>query len=360
MNIFNYIEKYKNISFEKEKFNEIDNLIFSLLIYLDFNTIISNNKESITLYEAASIFFSKYTYKDVKKIGISPKEAYNVLKEIYISERYSSVVLSNYIYIGDRNKQFSALTYEFNKCKYIAFEGTDELLSGWKEDFMMAYIYPVPSQSYAINYLRKAISIFDKEVYVGGHSKGGNLALVSSMNQSFIKRSKIKTIYNNDGPGLRKKQIESKNYKRIKNKYIHIVPDYSYIGILLRDEEYYVVKSNSKDIMSHSMCSWEIINNKLTTSELSDFSKKTALSILTWLDRHSDKERQMIIDSIFNSLEASGVYYTRDIRKIKSVLSIIENLKNIDDNSKALIIDFLKYNINTIMSNNKEEKNNNL
>ena len=108
------------------------------------------------------------------------------------------------------------------------------------------------------------------------------------------------------------------------------------------------------------MCSWEIINNKLTTSELSDFSKKTALSILTWLDRHSDKERQMIIDSIFNSLEASGVYYTRDIRKIKSVLSIIENLKNIDDNSKALIIDFLKYNINTIMSNNKEEKNNNL
>ena len=228
-------------------------------------------------------------------------------------------MLSNYIYIGDENKQFSALTFKIDKLKYICFEGTDDLLSGWKEDFMMAYKYPVLSQEYAINYLKKVVKIFDRKVIVGGHSKGGNLALVSSMNLGFLKRLKLKTIFNNDGPGLRKKQIESRKYKKIKNKYIHIVPDYSYIGILLRDEEYKVIKSSKKNIMCHDMNYWEIDDKSLVLSELSTFSKKTALSILTWLDSHNDLERKLTIESIFNALEDAGIYYTRDIRKIKSI-----------------------------------------
>ena len=73
MNLINYIEKYKDKSFLEEEFNEIDNLIFSNIIYLNFNDIVSNNNESISLYEVASIFMGKYTYKSIKKIGFFSK-----------------------------------------------------------------------------------------------------------------------------------------------------------------------------------------------------------------------------------------------------------------------------------------------
>lgn len=354
MNIISYIEKYKDKSFDEEEFNEIDNLIFSNIIYLNFTDIVLNNDSFISLYEAGSIFIGKYTYKEISKIGFAQKDGYNILKKIYNTKRYSSVLLNNYIYIGDENEQFSALTFKVNETlKYICFEGTDNLLSGWKEDFMMAYIFPVPSQKYAINYLNNVVKFYDKNIIVGGHSKGGNLALVAAMNLKIYKRHKLKLIYNNDGPGLRKKEIESKNYKRVKEKYIHIIPDYSYIGILLRDEVYKVIKSTKKNIMSHDMNNWLVDDKKLVLSELSLISKKTSLSILSWLDSHNDEERKKIIDSVFISLEDAGVYYTKDIRKLKSILSIVENLRNIDNDSKRLIKDFLEYNINFIL-NDKE------
>ena len=73
-----------------------------------------------------------------------------------------------------------------------------------------------------IKYLNKVVSIFDKKVIVAGHSKGGHLAIVSSMYSNFIVRSKIKAIYNFDGPGLREEQIDTKKYRNIENKILHI------------------------------------------------------------------------------------------------------------------------------------------
>lgn len=357
MNVFNYIEKYRDKSFKKIKFNEIDNLIFSILIYLNFNDIVENNKNSLTLYEVGSLFIGKYKYKEVCSIGFSPKNAYDILIKIYDSERYSQVLLSNYIYIGDENEQFSAITFKINnEYKYISFEGTDHLLSGWKEDFQMSYKFPVPSQSYAIQYLNKVVKLTDKKVIVGGHSKGGNLALVSSMNINFIKRKKIFAIYNNDGPGLRQKEIMSKKYKKIKDRYIHIIPDYSYIGILLRNENDKVIKSSKKNIMSHDMINWQIDDKKLINSELSNISIKVKNSILSWLDKHDDKDRKIAIDTIFTTLEDSGVYYTKDIKKIKSVLNIIENLKDVDEEFKIIVKDFINYNLNYILYEKVEEK----
>lgn len=358
MNLFNYIEKYKDKSFNEVKFNEIDNMIFSGLAYLNFTNIVDNNDSYISLYEAGSIFIGKNKYKDVKKLGIAQKDGYNILKNIYNSERYSNILLNNYIYIGDENEQFSAITFKINDdLKYVSFEGTDNLLSGWKEDFEMSYKFPVAAQKYAIYYLNKVIKYFDKTVIVGGHSKGGNLALVSAMHLNFIKRKKVMAIYNNDGPGLRKKEIESNKYKRIKDKYIHIIPDYSYIGILLRNTNDKVIKSSKKNILSHDMLNWQINDKELINSELSNISKKFRESTLSWLNVHNDEQRRITFETVFTSLEDAGVYYTKDIRKIRSVISIVENLKGVEEESKILIKDFLNYNINYILYEKLEDKN---
>ena len=70
-------------------------------------------------------------------------------------------------------------------------------------------------------------------VIVCGHSKGGNLALTASLGTGLLKRHKIKAIYSFDGPGLRKEEFSSFNYKNISKKLINIVPSQSMIGVLL-------------------------------------------------------------------------------------------------------------------------------
>lgn len=355
-NINDYIRKYKDKTFEEEPFNEIDNLVFSLLTYLNFDGIVSNERKYITLEMAGKIYLGRNTFKNVKKYGIPQIGGYNALRMIVDSKRYKDILIYNYTYIADINKQFGAMSFKIKKdLIYIAFEGTDHLLSGWKEDFQMSYEFPVPAQEYAIKYLNHTIKLFDKNVIVGGHSKGGNLALVSSMYSKSILRRKIKLIYNNDGPGLRKAQIESKNYKKIKDRYIHIVPNYSYIGILLRNDKYKVIKSSRKDILSHSILTWMVNDNSFVEAKLSNISKNFEKSMNLWLDDHDDEERKKMITTIFKTLEDSGIYYSRDLIDIRKSINVIKKLKNIDEGTKSLILSLLQFNLNYLLHNKAEE-----
>jgi len=355
-NILKYIKKYKDITFEKEKFNEIDNLILSELTYLNFDGIIPTDRNAITFNKAIKEYLKKYTYKETKKEGIAQKDAYKIIKILKDSKRYKNIQIYNYIYIGNKEMQFSAMVYKYKKeFTYIAFEGTDDLLIGWKEDFNIAYMFPTISQKAAIDYLNKAMSIFDKNVIVGGHSKGGNLALVASMYCKPLKRLKIKKIYNNDGPGLRLKEMNSKEYKKIKDRYIHIVPNYSYFGVLLRNDEndYKVVKSSRKDILAHSVLTWQINDKELATTNLSRISKNLEKSVITWLDDHNDNQRKKIINNVFKAVEDVGIDKLSSIARIKNIIKIVKNLKNIDQETKDLVVDFIKFNANYIIENRK-------
>ena len=46
----------------------------------------------------------------------------------------------------------------------------------------MSFISPVPSQEDAVKYLNATCSYIRGRLYVGGHSKGGNLAIYSAIN----------------------------------------------------------------------------------------------------------------------------------------------------------------------------------
>lgn len=351
--IFEYIKKYGNKTFIEKDFNEVDNLVFSSLAYLDFNEIVDEGNKIISLGNAGNTFLKKYTLKEVAKYGIAQKESYKLLKKIVDTKRFKDVGVYAYKYIGDNEKQFCAMTFKLKKdLIYISFEGTDHLLSGWKEDFELSYKFPVVSQEYAIKYLNKTIRIRDKNVIVGGHSKGGNLALVASMFCHSFVRIKIKKIYNNDGPGLRKKEIESKNYQKIENKLIHIVPNYSLVGLLLRHGKHFkVIKSNRKDLLAHSMMTWQIKEDKLLEASLSDVSKKLDQSIILWLEKHDDKEREKMITAVFKALENSGIYNLYDLKSIKKSILVIKNLKNIDKETKKLILNFLEFNLHYLLNN---------
>lgn len=354
-NLFNYVEKYGHISFQEKKFNDIDNLVFSLLSYLDFtNTCVKEKKA--TLEMVGKEYLQTHTYKATSKLGIAQRDAYLLLMKVIEQKRYKDILLEDYVYETGKDIQFSALTYRITKhLKYICFEGTDELLSGWKEDGQMACFFPIPSQKRAILYVNRNIKWYDFHVIIGGHSKGGNLALVSAMFMKWYKKFRVKKVYSNDGPGLRKKEFESKEYKKLKRKYVHIVPQASVVGVLLRNDTYTVIKSSQNNIFSHAMRTWMIKDDELVPSTLSQKSQNLEKSILSWLDMHNDEERIKIVNAIFKVFEDAEIKDYISISKIQNIIKILHNMRRIDKQTKDLIKEFWNYNYKNLKEQDLEK-----
>lgn len=342
MNIISYIDKYGHLTFKDLPFNEVDNIIFSTLTYIDLDKYVShNNKDKKTIYEVTEEYYKEHNKKE--KNILATKNSLKVLRYIKETKRYKDLLLYNYSYIGNHEQQFSALTIEIDShTLYVAFEGTDQLISGWKEDFMMSYTFPVPSHKLAIEYINKNFTFNTKKIIIGGHSKGGNLALIGAMYSNFLVRRRIVKIYNNDGPGLINKQYESKNYSRIRNKLIHIVPNYSVFGLLLRhDSNYIVIKSTKKSIYAHDFMTWVTEETHFKKSGLSTFSKIIENSTTKWLNTYNYEERELFIEALFKIFDDLNITSLLDIKANKKlILNIITKTKNIDSKTKEMLLHF--------------------
>lgn len=349
-NIIEYINKYGSVSFEESSFNEVDFLIFSSLSYIDFDGILDDEKNhKVPLQVAARDYFNRYTKKEIKNNVIGVQAAITIFSKIKDTLRYKDILLYNYSYKCDANKQFSALFIDFDKKNtYISFEGTDDLISGWKEDMALSYEFPVPAQREAIKYINRSIPLFSPRKYiVGGHSKGGNLALVASMYANPLIKSKIIKVISHDGPGLKEKQYNSKHYRSILPKFTLIIPNYSVVGLLLKHRtDYQVVLSNKKGIMSHNMLSWQISDSELVKANLSTYSKEIDEIITNWMNTYTDIERKRFVEEVFDIFERCNIDSLLDIKEstLPSLIKIIRESQKLDQESKDMIrhlIDFI-------------------
>ena len=201
-NFLNYLEKNQK-SFTEEAFNIVDSLILAYLSYLHFPSTKTRLKD-------LSILKSTKTKKNKEFI-----------KRVIASNRYKDVELC--FYVEDTNdlieKQFSAVTFLLpDNTMYISFRGTDSTLTGWKEDFNMAFMLPVPAQKEALNYVEKITKLIPRKFYIGGHSKGGNLAVYAGCNLNRELSKRIIKIYSHDGPGFIKEFLTTSNYQSVKEK----------------------------------------------------------------------------------------------------------------------------------------------
>lgn len=354
--IFEYIKDFGNKSFYEESFNEIDASIMALLSYIDFNDIVSSDKEKIRLEEALEIFLNYSDLKDFLKRGFIQKELIKLCKVIKDKNRYKDIMLYGFVYKISDDSQFGALSMRLPDGKIVvSYEGTDHNLSGWEEDLAFSYKFPVVSHIEAINYLNKYVSFWDREVIIVGHSKGGHLALVASMFAKIFIKWKIKKIYNFDGPGLRRKEFESKKYKSIEKKIYHIIPNYSLFGLLLRhNDKYITIKSNRMGIMAHSIFSWVIEGNEFKKAPLSILSKNLDKSIILWLEQHPDSEREKITTDVFDFLREEGITSFVDVLKIKNIISLIKNSSKLDKETKDMLDNFVKFIIEYHINNIEE------
>lgn len=342
MTIIEYIHKYKNDTFEDVSFNEVDNVILSAVSYVDLDQIVcSRSYKKITMEKAAMAFFSEYI--ENKNSMISYKHAVEIFEEIAKTKRYGNLLLYNYCYIGDDKRQFSAITIEISSdLIYVSYEGTDHLVSGWREDFQMSYMFPVPAQQHAIRYLDRFI-MSKKRIILGGHSKGGNLALVAGMYANMLVQSKIIAIYSNDGPGLRKAQIESFKYKKIASKFVSIIPNYSLVGLLLRhSSNHRVILSSKKGMLAHDLLTWQVNDQEFIYAELSTFSRILDKSMLEWVNKYDDFQRKMFTESLFRVFERANVHSLVEIMDNKKlILKLILESRGIDQTTRKMLREFI-------------------
>lgn len=343
--MMDYVRYYKNVSFDEVAFNDLDSLIFTQIVYADLAEIVPNERGKYILFsDAVRLFLKKFSGME-KKLPRFMKEVYELLKNLRENQRYQNVRMYHYVKIVDHEKQFCAVTLRLPGMVYVAFEGTDTSIIGWKEDFMLTNVFPVPAQRCAISYLNDTIGIFDSSVFVGGHSKGGNLAMISSMLASPKIRMKIKKVYNFDGPGVRKKEFESTVYKRMCRKLKMFVPEDSTVGMLLmHPKNYSVIKSHASGLWQHNPFTWECFGGIFVSSKLTSRSENLEKSNLEFIGSLDEKERGRIIEVLFSIFEKLEITDTSQIKipKLNQAISLIKEIKAIDSDSRKKLITLFK------------------
>lgn len=336
--LLEYVLENKDKSFKEYPFNEIDAAIYSLISYLDLKDI----TKPISIKEFYKSHFKRF--KDKNKIKF-----YQTNNELFIemanSIRYQDNLLSNFKTILNKNTQFGAITITVpHYFKYISFEGTDDNLSGWKEDFELSYDYPIRAQKEAINYLKENIKFNDTLVFIGGHSKGGNLAITSLMEANAINRLKVQYVFNFDGPGFMPNIYNSKKYQRIVKKIRNYYPEDSIVGMMMDNGGVKkVVKSSTKLINNHYPHTWKWEDNHFVYGKLSKSALAFHKKVNNYLQMDSGK-RKKINEMLFKLLYSAGYSKYSEISKLNfsRFKNIIKTTLRLKDEEKELLFEAFK------------------
>lgn len=312
-NILNYLQERGNTPFYKSRFNKVDNVVLSQIAYLDFDGIVPRVEEDgfVTVEQAWREYAKSYNEEEVAELKYMNRHTPEVLKEMASGVRFKNAKLSGYVNQVDEleGKQFAALRIELDEGTiYIAFRGTDDYIVSWQEDFCMSY-KTVPAQRQAASYLYEQIRDSNEDFRVGGHSKGGNLAVFAAMKCPTDMQERIINIYDNDGPGFDNEVLESEEYNAIKDKVIRITPQFSIVGTLFEhDANHKIVGSTAHAMSQHDSMTWEVSGSEFVYKrQLSKRSRLLTKTLSKWINSLKVEERKEFVKSLFGTLREGGV-----------------------------------------------------
>ena len=305
MNLIDYLEEYQDVSFKEMPFNEIDALALADFSYVDF-TELGVDKERISGEDLVE-FIDQYepTANDSQR-----KLNYlKVAKLICESERFDKVEFAHFRKVKDWNsdKQFQAVTILFKDIMYISFCGTDATVVGWKEDFNMAILDMVPSEIEAIKYINMvAMKHWFRKIYVGGHSKGGRLAITAAKGMDYKRR--IAAIFSFDSPNYPSNFYDA-NYKKIDSLILAYAPNESIIGRLMNEyHQKRIIKSTNNLLMQHDTFSWIIEGNSfIYDSDYTEKSTRIVSTINHCLTNNDEETKHQFIDTLFDYFERLNI-----------------------------------------------------
>ena len=346
-NIMDYISWRGDLSFEQSQFNEVDNLILACFSYVNLDGISAVTKQKgIGLKKLTKEFMKLHTMKELEADKSFIRLAPFMMMEMAKSVRFGKCVVRNYVndIVTEAEQQFAAMEIVLEDgTSYVSFRGTDATIIGWKEDFNLS-TGVVPAQKRAIEYLQKISEHTDGMLRVGGHSKGGNLAIYGSV-MCKSAHEKILEIYSNDGPGFSREFQELPETKEMMPKIIRIIPEYSIIGTLLEHEkEPVIVASSSKGLLQHDGFSWEVQGPALVRR---DSLNKTALRFIEilhkWIDGMDMEQKRLLIEDLFATLQASGYENLSEVQSggLKSLAAMVKRVEKFAPESRGMMQELL-------------------
>ncbi len=357
--MLDYMEWRGDLSFKVSPFNDVDAMILSQLAGVDYTGIVDkavnvdllNPKEMkrVTLREVAKQY-KMVLAEPNRKVDFEESDNKKLLLDaVGNSVRFGDIEMSAFIRDTDVEavKQFSAVTFFLpRRVRFIAFRGTDGSVTSWKENFNMAYLLPFPAERDALVYLEKMSKGFFVKTIIGGHSKGGNLALYSGYFSDEKTRKKIKKVYCFDGPGFCEDPETFPGYEDIKEKIVAYIPQSSVVGRILNAEQpAMIVKSNGLGIGTHSMFTWQITGTTFVAENTTDeYSNKTKELLDNWISQVERKERKALIEEVFAVLGKNDIHNAEDFAGlgVKQLPKFIMDVLSLSQPNKELLLSIIK------------------
>ena len=347
-NILDYLDWRGDLTFEQSPFNEVDNLILACFSYIELDGIREiQNGNTLYLEELSENFFAEKKNEKIKAQTTFLQNIPELLRKMAKSSRYRKCRVGGFVneILPSEIKQFAAVTVELpDGTVYISFRGTDDTIIGWKEDFNLSNGI-VPSHKRALEYLEKESRYIQSMLRIGGHSKGGNLAMYAAMQCGEEVQDKILSVYDNDGPGFPEGFFHGKDIEKILKKVTRIIPEASVIGMLLtHQKEPVIVDSTQKGIMQHDAFSWEIMGPSFIRKEkLTRKAETMDQQLHKWIDGMNEEQRANLITELFSVLEATGAETIQQILDggVKSLAAMARRLDKLEPESKAMVQELL-------------------
>lgn len=341
--IIDYIKKNKDITIEDSPFNEVDSLILAQFSYLKFDKFVPGMDEH-GKYATLSDIANSPDYDSLYADERYRKNNTALFESMLQSNRFNRIKLHYFVNIIEPQyeTQFAAVVIEFEEgTTYVAFRGTDENLIGWKEDLNMALSKPVPGQIRSVWYLNEVAKHIRRRFKVGGHSKGGNLAIYSAMYCKKSIKNRITEIYNHDGPGMRNEIFDEKSYLEIRNKIHMSVPHSSLVGMLLvNHDEYHVVESKDIGALQHDPYGWKVNGNSFVLADSVKSGRYTMdKSINEWVMSLNEEQINVFVDAVYDVMLATEANTLNDIIQnwTKIVPKVYEAMKGIDPETRTAL-----------------------
>ena len=346
-NMLDYIKEFGHVSFEERAFSEIDALVLTELEYLPLEKVVpsdENGENFVTVKEIAEYMQEhKQELFDENPMMIT-EERHEVSQVIADAPRFQSLKFFGVVSEWDKDttKQFAAVTVEVEpSVRLVVFRGTDETLIGWKEDFLMTYSPLVAAQTDAKEYLAKQASLWDGDLMISGHSKGGNLAIYAAATQEEDVQLSIVDIFCFDSPGLYRSVLETKGYQNIVPLAMRYIPQDSLVGLMLESEvPYVIVKSNATGAMQHSAMTWEIEDGQFIKMEkLTKNSQLNDQTFKKWTESVSDEELELFWNVFFELLFSVGIDTVNDLygQFMHYVQEFLKAAGNMDEEKRELL-----------------------
>lgn len=341
-NYITYINFRGDLSFKVSPFNDIDAMLLSQLVGLEFYDLLD---AAATIKEYALIY-KEHNFKNRSLSNATPKE--QLLIHMGESVRFGDIVVLDCIkdINEEEAKTFYAVTYKlaYNRL-FVAFRGTDGSLVSWKENFHTLYNFPTAGQIAATKYLDSVLARPFVKVMTGGHSKGGNLALYAAMFCNAKNKKKIEVVYSFDAPGYMVDITQYSEYELIKDRIHSYIPEECVVGKLLTPPyDSVVVKSDAKGVFQHKMNSWLIKGTDfVSVKETNVLSKNLSNRVNNWINKIPKDEMGRVVDELFSVFSKNNIMHVDDLLNmdIKTVIKVLRSATRLSpENREFLVIIF--------------------